>query len=99
MRNDGKYDTCYQHPCNLVGPPVSRSGKKHNYRKVYYQVIDTIRGMLIERFQDRTSFEFLDLINGKHFRTWEGKVPSISVGDSVYTYLYYKLIFPLPLVS
>ena len=28
------------------------------------------------RFQDRKSFEFVDLINPKRFRTWEGKVPS-----------------------
>ena len=32
--------------------------------------------MLIERFQDRKSFQFVDLINPKLFRTWEGKVPS-----------------------
>ena len=32
--------------------------------------------MLIERFQDRKNFEFVDLINPKRFRTWEGKVPS-----------------------
>ena len=32
--------------------------------------------MLNERFQDRKSFEFLDLINPKVFRTWEGKVRS-----------------------
>ena len=42
MRNDGKYDTCYQDAVNLVGPPVSRSDTKHNYRQLYYQVIDTI---------------------------------------------------------
>ena len=62
MRNDGKYDTCYQDAANLVGPPVSRSDKKHNYTQLYYQVIDTIKGMLIERFQDRKRFEFVDLI-------------------------------------
>ena len=32
--------------------------------------------MLIERLQDRKSFEFVDLINPKLFRTWEGNVPS-----------------------
>ena len=70
-------DTCYQDAANLVGPPVSRSDKKHNYRQLYYQVIDTIKGMLIEPFQDQKSFEFVDLIiNPKLFRTWEGKVHS-----------------------
>ena len=49
MRNDSKYDTCNQDAANLVGPPVSRSDKKHNYRQLHYQVIDTIKGMLIER--------------------------------------------------
>ena len=73
MRNDSKYDTCNQDAANLVGPPVSRSDKKHNYRQLYFQVIDTIKRMLIERFQDRKSFEFVDLINPKLFRTWEGK--------------------------
>ena len=28
MRNDGKYNTCYQDAVNLIGPPVSRSDKK-----------------------------------------------------------------------
>ena len=33
MRNDGKYDTCYQDAANLVGPPASESDKKHNYKQ------------------------------------------------------------------
>ena len=62
--------------CWYGRPPSVKIWQKYNYKQLHCQVIDTIKGMLNERFQDRKSFEFLDLLNPKVFRTWEGKVPS-----------------------
>ncbi len=76
IRNDAKFDESYQSAVDKVGSPVTRADLKINYKQLYFQVIDTIVGMLNERFQDLQSFTFLDLVNPKLFRSFEGKVPS-----------------------
>ena len=43
---------------------------------LYFQVVDTIIGMLNERFQDIQSFAFLDLVIPKLFKSYGGKVLS-----------------------
>lgn len=75
---------------------MSRSDKRHNYKQLYFQVIDTIKGMLNERFQDHESFEFLDLINPKVFRTWEGEVPSNKIDLLKQKY---GLLFDIPMLK
>ena len=76
IRNDAEFDESYQSAVDKVGPPVTRADQKINYKQLYFQVIDTIVGMLNERFQDLQSFAFLHLVNPKLFRSFEGKVPS-----------------------
>ena len=76
IRNDAEFDESYRSAVDKVGPPVTRADQKINYKQLYFQVIDTIVGMLNERFQDLQSFAFLDLVNPKLFRSFEGKVPS-----------------------
>ena len=71
IRNDTELDERYQSAVDKVGSPVTRADQKINYKQLHFQVIDTIVGMLNERFQHLQSFTFLDLVNPK-----AGKVPS-----------------------
>ena len=71
-----EFDESYQSAVDKVGPPVTRADQKINYKQLYFQVIDTIVGMLNEIFQDLQSLAFPDLVYPKLFRSFEGKVPS-----------------------
>ena len=75
LRTDEDFDKFYQEAVDKVGQPVSRVDKKHNYKQLYFEIIDSIVGMLSERFQDMKRFEFLDLVNPKVFSTWNGVAP------------------------
>jgi hypothetical protein len=74
IRNDEEFDETYQSAVDKVGPPVTRADKKINYKRLYFEIIDTMVGMLNERFQDLQSFAFLDLVNPRLFRNFAGKV-------------------------
>ena len=75
LRTDEGFDKFYQEAVDKVGQPVSRADRKHDYRQLYFEIIDSIVGMLNERFQDMKQFEFLDLVNPKVFSTWNGVAP------------------------
>jgi hypothetical protein len=66
------FDEFYQEAVDKVGPPVSRADTKHNYKQLYFEILDSIVGMLNERFQDMERFGFLYLVNPKVFATWDG---------------------------
>ncbi|CAB3981169.1 zinc finger MYM-type 1-like [Paramuricea clavata] len=70
LRTDEDFDKFYQEAVDKDGQPVSRADKKHNYKQLYFEIIDSIAGMLSERFQDMKRFEFLDLVNPKSQRTF-----------------------------
>ena len=72
---DEGFSNFYQEAVDKVGEPLSRIDRKHNYKQLYFEIIDSIVGMLTERFQDMKQFEFLDLVNPKVFTTWNGVVP------------------------
>ena len=74
IRNDTEFNQSYKSAVDKIGPP--KADQKINYKQLYFQVIDTIVGMLNERFQDVQSFAFLDLVNPKLFRNYGGTVPS-----------------------
>ncbi|CAB3985585.1 Hypothetical predicted protein [Paramuricea clavata] len=76
IRNDVEFDMNYQKAVDEAGSPVTRIDLNVNYKQLYFQILDTIVGMLNERFKDIQSFGFLDLVNPKLFRNWGGKVPS-----------------------
>ena len=76
IRNDAEFNQSYKSAVDKVGAPATRADQKINYKQLYFQVIDTIVGMLNERFQDVQSFAFLDLVNPKLFRNYGGTVPS-----------------------
>ncbi|CAB4035785.1 zinc finger MYM-type 1-like, partial [Paramuricea clavata] len=75
LRSDEAFDEFYQEAVDKVGPPISRADTKHNYKQLYFEILDSIVGMLNERFQDMERFGFLDLVNPKVFATWGGVVP------------------------
>ncbi|CAB4024838.1 zinc finger MYM-type 1-like [Paramuricea clavata] len=75
LRSDEAFDEFYQEAVDKVGPPVSRADTKHNYKQLYFEILDSIVGMLNEHFQDMERFGFLDLVNPKVFATWGGVVP------------------------
>jgi hypothetical protein len=70
LRNDTAFETCYAAAENRAGVPSRRSEQAINYKKLYCEVIDTIVGMVNNRFQDVDSFSFLDLMN------WQSSVPA-----------------------
>ena len=59
----------YQEAVEKVGEPLSRADKKHNYKQLYFEIIDSIVRMLTERFQDMQQFELLDLVSPGVFAT------------------------------
>ena len=71
---DEDFDIFYQEAVDKVGQPVSRADRKHDYRQLYFEIIDSIVGMLNEGFQNMKQFEFLDLVNPKVFSTWNGVI-------------------------
>ena len=46
-----------------MSQPKARSGMRHNYRRLFFEVIDNASGMLQEQFLDFKNFAFLDLVN------------------------------------
>ncbi len=75
LRTDETFVKFYQEAVDKVGPPLSRTDKKHDYKLLYFEVLDSIVGMLNEGFQDMKRFAFSDLVNPKVFTTWDGQVP------------------------
>ena len=76
LRSDEEFAKFYQEAVDKVGPPPTKADKKHNYKQLYFEVLDSIVGMLSERFQDMKRFEFLDLASPKAFTNWSGTVPT-----------------------
>jgi hypothetical protein len=76
LRTDAKYSEFYDKAVEKVGPPVTRYDQRHNYKKMFFEILDSIVGMLTERFHNMECFRFLDLVNPRIFRTWNGEVPS-----------------------
>ena len=56
LRSDETFAKFYQEAVDKVGPPLSRADKKHDYKQLYFEVLDSIVGMLNERFQDMKRF-------------------------------------------
>ena len=75
LRTDAKYSEFYDKAVEKVGPPVTRYEQRHNYKQIYFEILDSIVGMLTERFQDMERFRFLDLVNPRVFKNWK-EVPS-----------------------
>ena len=72
---DSAYDDFFQSTFSLIGRPSSNADRRHNYKSLYFQVINNINCMLSERFADCDSFAFLDLVNPCIFKQWRKKVP------------------------
>ena len=49
---------------------------RHNYGRLFFEVIDNVSGMLQERFHDLKDFAFLDLVNPHCFINWKNSVPA-----------------------
>ena len=49
---------------------------RHNYRRLFFEVIDNVSGMLQEQFHDIKDFAFLDLVNSHCFINWKNSVPA-----------------------
>jgi hypothetical protein len=80
LRKDAAYETCYAAVENRVpalpgSAPTRRSEASVNYKQLYFEVIDTIVGMMNARFEDVESFSFLNLVNPKIFSKWQDGVP------------------------
>ena len=71
LRTDAKYSEFYDKALEEVGPPVTRYDQRHNYKQIFFEILDSIVGMQTERFEDMERFKFLDLVNPRVFRTWE----------------------------
>ena len=76
LRIDAKYSEFYDKTVEKVGSPVTRADQKHDYKQIFFEILDSIVGMLTERFQDMERFRFLDLVNPRVFKTLNGEVPS-----------------------
>ena len=48
----------------------------HNYRRLFFEVIDNVSGMLQERFLDLKDFAFVDLVNPHCFINWKNGDPA-----------------------
>ena len=76
MRSDESYDSCFPSAVEMVGEPTTRADKKHNYKQLFFQVIDNMANMLKDQFADFKSFEFLDLVNPHFFSQWKDSLPA-----------------------
>ncbi|XP_046864161.1 uncharacterized protein LOC124458112 [Xenia sp. Carnegie-2017] len=87
LRNDTEYCQVYDLAVEKVGPPVTRYDQRHNYKQMYFEILDTIVTMLTERFQD---MEHFDLVNPRVFKMWKGEVPSekINLLKEVYGHMF-----------
>ena len=79
MRNTNIFNSYYQGTVDVVGQPTSRSDKRHNYKQLYYEVIDNICTTLDERFDGIKEFAFLDLVNPIFFPQWQKEFPTEKV--------------------
>ena len=59
-----------------MSQPKARLGLRHNYRRLFFEVIDNVSGMLQERLLDLEDFAFLDLVNPHCFIDWKNSVPA-----------------------
>ena len=75
IRKNESFHSYYQGTVAIVGEPSSRSDKKHNYKQLYFEVIDNTLTMLDDRFDSVKEFAFLDLVNPIFFHLWQKEVP------------------------
>ena len=75
LRTDSAYHHFFQSTVSLVGEPSYNADKRHNYKSLYFQIVDNIMSMLSERFVDCKNFAFLDLVNPCIFKKWRKGVP------------------------
>ena len=61
MCNTDVFDPYYQGAVDVVGQLSSRSDKRHNYKQLYYELIDNICAIRDERYDGIKEFAFLDL--------------------------------------
>jgi hypothetical protein len=52
LRTDDDFAKFHQEAMDKVGRPANKVEKKNNYKQLYFEVLDSIVGMLSERFQD-----------------------------------------------
>ena len=57
LRTDAKYSEFYDNALEEVGPPVTRYDQRHNYKQIFFEILDSIVGMLTERFEDMERFK------------------------------------------
>ena len=76
MRTDEAFHNTFESAVAIVGQPSSRSDRKHNYKQLYFQVIDNTVAMLNDRFADCKHFAFLDLVNPNFFARWKAEFPA-----------------------
>ena len=76
MRSDKSYDEFFSSVVQVAGEPNPGSDMRHNYRRLFFEVIDNVSGMLQERFHDLKDFAFLDLVNPHCFINWKNSVPA-----------------------
>ena len=72
-RTHEAFDENFESAVAIVGQPSSRSDRKHNYKQLYFQVIDTTVAMLNDRLADCKDFGFLD---SNFFAMWKNNVPA-----------------------
>ena len=75
IRTDEPLDDCFSVTVSIVGLPSSRSDRKHNYKQLHFEIIDTTITMPNDWFAGCTTFEFLDLVNPQFFWHWQNNVP------------------------
>ena len=75
LRTDRAYHHFFQSTVSLIGEPSSNADKRHNYKSLYFAVVDNIMSMLSERFADCKNFAFLDLVNPCIFTQCRKGVP------------------------
>ena len=68
LRTDSAYHQFFQSTVSSVGEPSTNADERHNYKSLYFQVVDNIMSMLSERFADCRNFAFLDLVNPCMFK-------------------------------
>ena len=76
MRSDKSYNEFFASVVQVAGEPNARSDMRQNYRRLFFEVIDNVSGMLQERFHDLKDFAFLDLVNPHCFINWKNSVPA-----------------------
>ncbi|XP_046859363.1 uncharacterized protein LOC124452792 [Xenia sp. Carnegie-2017] len=75
LRNDTEYCQVYNLAVEKVGPSVTRYDQRHNYKQMYFEILDTVVTMLTERFQNMERFRFLTLLTLGCLRCGKVKCP------------------------